>query len=303
MRFPGMTAGIAAALALLTGCNPGPPRPFAVLPEAPYLIFDPHARTYVALSTAADELARADVVFFGEFHEDEAAHIAELDLMRELAARRQRLILGLEMFERDVQEGLDDYLAGNLSEADFMGRTRPWPNYVEAYRPLVEFARQEGWPVYATNLPQPLASAIARGGLAALDQLPPDQRRLAAAEADCSIGPYWDRFIGAIVETADSSGHMAGAADDPMFRPMFEAQCSRDEAMAETIASIAGEGPLVYHVNGAFHSDFRLGTVSRLMRRRPDLRVMVVSALPEEDREREIEDEDPSRADYFILTP
>ena len=302
MRFPKQILRTIPLLAALAACAPAQV-PFAVLPDAPYLVFDSQAQTYVSLAAAADRLAAADVVFFGEFHEDQAAHLAELTLMREIGDRRGDLILGLEMFERDVQARVDDYLAGDLSEAEFLSVSRPWPNYRRAYRPLVELARDQGWPVYATNLPQPLATAIASGGLAALDLLGREERQLAAAEADCSTGPYWERFIGAIMETADSSGHRAASAEDSMFRPMFEAQCSRDEAMAETIAKVAGDGPIVYHVNGAFHSDFRLGTVSRLVRRRPDLSVMVVSAMPEDDREKLIADEDMSRADYFILTP
>ena len=42
----------------------------------------------------------------------------------------------------------------------------------------------------------------------------------------------------------------------------------------------AGGSPLVIHVNGAFHSDFGDGTASRVQRRSPDAKIVVVSAVP-----------------------
>jgi uncharacterized iron-regulated protein len=44
------------------------------------------------------------------------------------------LVLSLEMFERDVQPVLDEYLAGTASLADLMRDARPWPNYRCAVR-------------------------------------------------------------------------------------------------------------------------------------------------------------------------
>ena len=55
----------------------------------------------------------------------------------------------LEMFERDVQPLLDQYLAGNISEKNFLDGARPWDRYTTDYRPMVELARVHGWPVIA----------------------------------------------------------------------------------------------------------------------------------------------------------
>ena len=41
-----------------------------------------------------------------------------------------------------------------------------------------------------------------------------------------------------------------------------------------------GARPLVVHVNGAFHSDFHFGTVSRAQRRLPGKRIAVVTVAP-----------------------
>lgn len=299
-RAPLFILGI---LSLFAGCAPAPLALPASLGPDPWIIIDLEHQRYVDIADVARDVADADVVFFGEFHEDSIAHSLQVAFLEEIAARRGDVALGLEMFERDVQEVIDDWLRGETSDDDFLGRARPWPNYDVAYRPLVDIARAEGWPVVATNLPQFLASAIARGGLSALDTLAVDQRRFAAAESQCGDGDYWDRFVAAIIETADSSGHQAFGQSDPMLRNMFEAQCARDEAMAESIAGLLQPGRLVVHINGAFHSDFRLGTVARLVRRRPDARVRTISAIPLEDLDPLDMNAQRDRADYLILTP
>lgn len=297
--------GTSATAFLIVGCAP---RAAAIMAlslddDTPYAIYEVADSRYIDLPTLVQDLTTADVVFFGEYHDDPVTHRLEYELLRRLGASREQVVLGLEMFGRDVQGVLGEYVSGEISEEEFLRTSRPWPNYAADYRPMVALAKERGWDVIATNLPQALASGIARGGLQSLETLPADQRRFAAAEIECPTGAYWERFVEAITESADSSGHVAVSEDDPMFRPMFEAQCARDEAMAETIAAVSGQGSLVYHVNGAFHSDYRLGIVPRLLRRRNGLEVRVISAIPIEDLSAPDLEEYLDRADYLIFTP
>ena len=87
-------------------------------------------------------IARADVVFVGEQHDDPNTHRLERALLEGIARRRSDVVVSLEMFERDVQKRLDDYLAGRVTEEDFLKEARPWPRYATDYRPLVEFAKR-----------------------------------------------------------------------------------------------------------------------------------------------------------------
>ena len=293
-----------SAIVGVSGCaTGGPSLPPDLGPDVPYAIYDVANRQYIDLNALADAAAPADIVFFGEFHDDAIAHRLEVEVLRRLGERRRDIILGLEMFERDVQPRLEEYLAGELDEEAFLRAARPWTNYRSDYRPLVELAMERGWAVVGTNLPQSLASAIAREGLPALERISPTQRVFAAAENECAVGEYWERFIDAITEDADSSGHIAGSPDDPMLRTMFEAQCARDEAMAESLAGIWSPGTLIFHVNGAFHSDFRLGIVPRLLRRQGELDVRVISSVPVEDISAPDLRDHLDRADYVIFTP
>jgi uncharacterized iron-regulated protein len=306
-RPPLLRCVAAAALAASGGCAPAASPAAAPAPaEAGYRIFDARGRPVAGLSELARALRGADVVFVGEQHDDSVAHRFERELLEALARDPRPTTLSLEMFERDVQPALDAYLSGALSEREFLAASRPWPNYPEDYRPLVELARARGWPVVAGNVPRPLAAAVARGGLEALDSLPEAERRLAARESSCPRDAYFQRFAREMREHSGSHGPHGGA-DSPqveaMIRRLFEAQCVKDETMAESIAGAMAGGRRVVHFGGAFHSDFGQGIPSRLLRRAPDAAVATVSLVPvaEVDDPRAVS-ERRGIADFLVLT-
>lgn len=255
-----------------------------------------------------DELAsaagKADVVFFGEQHDDPETHFAEFALLEAIGRVRSRVVVSLEMFERDVQPLLDDYLAGRTPEAEFLAKSRPWERYATDYRALVVLARARGWPVIAANVPRPIASAVSRKGLAALDSLPPGSRAWAARDNSCPHDAYFDRFA----ETMKGHGGPGTSADSAAARVItqrfYEAQCVKDETMGESIARAAAASPgaIVVHFDGAFHSDFGLGTAARARRRLPNAKVLVVTAIPVADLAAPLSADAASRAQFVILT-
>ena len=101
----------------------------------------------------------------------------------------------------------------------------------------------------------------------------------------------------------------ADAVKREMTERFYFAQCLKDETMAESIAqahavgSTGGKRPLVVHVNGAFHSDFGLGTAARTRRRLPGKRIVVLAMLPVNDLDALAPDGDErKRADYLVYT-
>jgi len=85
--------------------------------------------------------------------------------------------LALEMFERDVQDILDEYLTGLIGEQHFKDASRPWRNYIKDYRPLVEFARENKLAVLASNAPRRYVNRVGRLGAASLRDIPDPARR------------------------------------------------------------------------------------------------------------------------------
>ena len=258
-------------------------------PSPGFRIVAPDTRVELGYAEMIGRLARTDVIFFGEQHDDPETHRAEAAVLAGIGSMGRPVVLSLEMFERDVQPVLDDYLAGRVSEADFLARSRPWPRYATDYRPLVELAKARGWPVIAANVPRPMASAVARLGLAALDTLPPAERRHAAREIICPKDDYRARFMEQMQGHSAASGSAPSAADTlptAMAERFYLAQCVKDETMAESIVEARNRAPryaIVVHVNGAFHSDFGQGTVERVARREPRWKRSVLTAVPARD--------------------
>ena len=272
----------------------------------PERVFDTKANAWVDFEVMAADLATADAVFVGEQHNDPNTHHLERALLEALARRRADIAVSLEMFERDTQAALDAYLAGTLDEAAFLRDSRPWPRYQTDYKPLVELARERRWPVIAANVPRPLASGVAKTGLSSLESLAPEQKPWVSAEMQCPKDAYFDRFSATMGGHPVGDGPDAVAKQKAMVERYYYAQCLKDEVMGESVARVAlgpGEGPLVVHYNGAFHSDFALGAAERAGRRLPGSRIAVVSMLPVESLDGLTPaDEDLKRADYLVYT-
>jgi len=150
----------------------------AQAPAPPYRAFDPKGNA-VTLQTIVGALERADVLFVGETHDSPVAHVLEAELLRRAeeaygpsSPKRRAVALSLEMFERDVQTVLDEYLAGLITERHFLLSSRPWRNYEADYRPLVEYARAHRLPVIAANAPARYVSRVSSQGPDSLKSLP-----------------------------------------------------------------------------------------------------------------------------------
>jgi uncharacterized iron-regulated protein len=258
----------------------------AQAPAPQYRAFDARGNA-VTLQTIIDALERADVLFVGETHDNAVAHLLEAELLRRAdeaygaaSARRRPVALSLEMFERDVQTVLDEYLAGLITERHFLLSSRPWRNYETDYRPLVEYARAHHLPVIAANAPARYVSRVSSQGPDSLKSLPqvavkswlPPLPFPAASEG---YAAKFNRFMG---------GGAAAQAGAHGGLHLLEAQTLRDASMAYAISEHLkrGRDPLVVQVNGTFHSEERMGVPEQLARYRSKARAVVVTIVPAE---------------------
>lgn len=269
-----------------------------------YRIVVPATGSEVTGSRMVDRLARADVVVFGEQHDDAETHRAEAELLEAIGRSGRPVVLSLEMFERDVQSVIDDYLAGRVNEQEFLARSRPWERYATDYRRLIELAKTRHWRVIAANVPRPLASAVGRKGFAAFDTLTASERLAAAREHACPADDYHARFLESMQSHpgANAAGDTLPTATAERF---YLAQCMKDETMAESIVDAklaAPRGAIVVHFTGAFHSDYAQGTVARIKRRQPKWTVAVVAAVPVADPAKAPIAPQSGTADFVIFT-
>jgi len=140
-----------------------------------FVVYDRGGRAS-SFAAVLQALSDTDVVLVGEEHDDMVGHRFQTELLgaayRRLQAEGGRqVILSLEMFERDVQYILAEYLDGVISEAHFLSSSRPWPDYEKRYRPLVEFAKAHRLTVVAANAPRRYVNRVSREGPESLQTL------------------------------------------------------------------------------------------------------------------------------------
>jgi uncharacterized iron-regulated protein len=290
--------------------------PVIIESYVPQRVFDTGRQQFTDFESMLAELSRADAVLVGEQHDSAFTHRLEYAILEGLARRRGNIVVSLEMFERDVQPLLDDYLAGRVDEEGFLKASRPWPNYAKDYRPLIEFAKAKGWRVVAANVPRRFASQVSKSGLESLNTLPAAERAMIAKEISCPQDDYFKRFAEEMNEhpAAHPSNPQPGnkpagnatpqtpSDNSDFITRIYQAQCVKDETMAEAIAAQLTNNALVVHFTGAFHSDYKLGTADRVKRRRPQANVKVISALPVENLDAPKTQENLKRGDYLLFT-
>ena len=263
----------------------------------------------VSLDEAATILAAYDIIFLGERHRHIGNHLAQMQLFRALHERIPELSLSMEQFERDVQETVNDYLAGRIGESPFIRAARAWGNYRTSYRPVVEYAKEHSLPVIAANAPGELVRCVGIKGESFLERMNPEQKLLVAETFDLSAGAYRDKFLdfvqGSPSHGGESDGADGGDPTAPSDRALktYAAQVTRDETMAESIVRHLEMNPgrKIVHLNGSFHSDAFLGTVERVKARVPNAKIAVVSPLTVQENESFSLGADDLAAGTFIL--
>jgi uncharacterized iron-regulated protein len=281
------------------------PHPHVGSGYTPHRIYDVAAAQFIDLEAFAARAAGADVVVFGERHGHRPTHRMQLALLETLT-RRGGATLSLEMLERDVAPALTAYVQGTIDFHTFARRARPWPNHATDYHPLVEHARVHAWRVVAANVPRSIATDVAREGLGALEALPASASAYFADDIVCPDDAYRGRFLEEMTQPADAPahGHAHARLDDAALQRYYEAQCLRDETMAESIAQAldAGTGAPVVHMTGGFHVDYGDGIPARLRRRLPEVTLITISSVPVPSLDEIDVDDHVDRADYLLFT-
>jgi hypothetical protein len=105
-----------------------------------------------------DHLYHAHIAICGDYHTLAQAQRTVIRLLREslkeLRNRGRRVVLGLEMIRFRDTPVVAEFLAGRIDEAGFLraiGFRRNWGFNWDNYRPLFEFARQNGIPILGIN--------------------------------------------------------------------------------------------------------------------------------------------------------
>lgn len=242
------------------------------------------------------ELADYDVVFFGENHNSSINHWLQLKITEALYAQKKgKLILGAEMFERDNQTQLNQYLSGEFDAKTLKDSARLWNNFTTDYKPLVDFAKDKKLSFIATNIPRRYASQTAKEGLESLNNLSVKDKSYIAQLP--------------IKVTLDTPGYpemktmMGDHADGTKVMNFISAQATKDATMAESILKNLQEGKMFIHYNGNYHSKEFGGIYWYIKQKNPNLKMAVISVFESENPELKVPEKDYIPTDFNLIIP
>lgn len=258
-----------------------------------YKVYDVKNGKITTIDAIISDLNAANVLFFGEEHNDSIGHYLEAEIFKKMAsAYPGKTALTMEMFHTDVQPVINEYLKGIISEKNFIKEARAWNNYKD-YRPMIELAKAQGLDVIGGNAAGRYSNAVTRSGLDVLKQLPESSKAFfAPLPIDTAIGRYNDKFM----ETL--GGHNMGGMK------VYQTQNFWDATMAWSIANYAkkNKDKKIFQVNGRFHSDEKLGTLAKLKGYAPKLKIINISSFSAEDFENPDWSKYKQLGDYVIVT-
>jgi uncharacterized iron-regulated protein len=260
-----------------------------------YKIYSTREQKVASVDDVLTGLDKADILFFGEEHNDSTCHVLEYLLFKGIAQKHPgKTALSMEMFETDCQEVLNEYLDSLIREKNFVSEARAWHNYKD-YRPMIEYAKAGKIPVVAANAPARYVNMVNRMGLNSLEKLDKTARSwLAPLPIDTAAGAYYNKFL----EVMGGHNAMGGMQ-------MFQAQNLWDATMAWSIAQFYKKHHdyKILQVNGGFHSEEKLGVAAQLKKYAPKARILNIACFSDE---KDFDNPDWSKYskdnDYIVLT-
>lgn len=262
----------------------------AFKPDKPaYLLFTKEGKT-LKYSKMLNEIKDADIILFGESHNNPIAHWLELELSRDLYKKKgDQLILAAEMFETDNQLILDEYMNSLISQSYFESEARIWPNYKTDYKPLVEFAKNHNLNFIASNIPRRYASLVNKKGFDGLEELS-DEAKAFLPPLPVAYDPNLECYK-SLLKMKGMGSHVT---------PNFpKAQAIKDATMAYFILKNWLPGKQVLHFNGSYHSDNFESINWYLKHENPTLKIITITTISQKDVKK-LTKENTGIADYTI---
>ncbi|WP_378962252.1 ChaN family lipoprotein [Pedobacter jamesrossensis] len=258
-----------------------------------YKIYDVKKQKIISVDDIITDMNSADVLFFGEEHNDSIGHYLEAEIFKKLNEKYpQKTVLTLEMFHTDIQPIIDEYLADLISEKNFTKEARAWPNYKD-YRPLIEYAKAQKLTIIGGNAATRYSNAVTRGGLETLKNFPKTSSSfLPPLPIDTATGRYNEKFTDLL------GGHSMGSMK------VYQTQNFWDATMAWSIAKFikTHKNVKVFQLNGRFHSDEKLGTLAQLQKYAPKLQILNISSFSDESFDNPDWGKFKNLGDYIIIT-
>ncbi|MBW2505614.1 MAG: ChaN family lipoprotein [Deltaproteobacteria bacterium] len=214
------------------------------------------------------------VIYVGEGHTNYEDHQLQLEIIRALYDADRALAIGMEMFTRQTQSVIDQYMAGELDEKTFLKEShyfKTWRFDYRLYRDIINFAKHNHIPVIALNLEKDITSQVFKGG--GPNSLDDEDAGLLPVDRKLDEPGYRERISTAFMMHA-------GSGQNGEFSSFLQAQALWDETMAETIAEYLENNPddRMVVIAGQGHVDRNNAIPPRVGRRLPVDQTVVLNS-------------------------
>jgi uncharacterized iron-regulated protein len=248
----------------------------------PYQILDARTGRQIETTQFWVQLGQARAVCVGEDHSNPHHHWAQLEIVKQLAAKKpanERLALGLEMVQRPFQGVLDDFAAKRIDAAALRARVgweERWGYDWGFYGPTLDAAIAAGAQLLALNAARELTKKVSRKGI---DTLTPEERAQ-VPELDLEDAKHRAWFDALMDSMGGSAAHSKkpdaeAPAESPHDAPppmpsaeqIYTVQVIWDESMADGATKWLTANPtgkvIILAGNGHCHDSAIVGRIKR----------------------------------------
>ncbi len=218
------------------------------------------------------EAAQGRVVLLGEHHAQGDHQRWELHTLVALYTLNPNMAIGFEMFPRKAQPVLDKWIAGKLTETEFLEQSN-WQKYwnfdAKYYMPLFHFARMNQIPIHALNVSKGLLKKVRKEGWQNIKE---EDREGVSDPAPPGEGyknlliTIYQQHSAHKPSVKKDKQDTAAALESPGFKRFLQGQTLWDAAMAQIIFHETEKNPslLFVGVMGSGHVINDYGTPDQL---------------------------------------
>jgi uncharacterized iron-regulated protein len=232
----------------------------------------------VSVEQMIDTVSGSRVIYIGEIHDNLEAHRVQLEIIRRLQEQFPgQISVGMEMFRRSAQDGLDRWHQGNLTDKQFRKLFRKnWGQGYGLYQPIFEYLKENSIPLVGLKSSRALEQKFRDGGS--------DQEGLPEIDSE---DEYHRAYSMSLFGGNDTH---TGVVSKP-----YQMLLLWEESMAETVAHFLKdeknrERKLIV-LAGGFHVQYGYGIPKRAFRRVPHAYSIIlptVTEIPKELKNREM---------------
>ncbi|HEY9205622.1 MAG TPA: ChaN family lipoprotein [Candidatus Methanoperedens sp.] len=189
----------------------------------------------IKLDEIVGNISDKTIIYIGETHTNYEEHKVQLAVIMNLSEKGHKFAIGMEMFQKPFQKAIDDYIAGNITEKDFLKKTqyfKRWGYDYNLYREIINFAKAKNIPVVALNLRSEIIDNVTKGGL---DALTDEDKKQIPKDMDMSDEDYKK----SLKEIFDLHGNQGFEN----FDYFYQSQILWDETMAHSVDEFLKHNP------------------------------------------------------------